>query len=133
MTGLQSDVLQSKLCINNCECIGFVPILTYAADGSAKTVTVTDASTFGTGDSFKSVNVWVFDKLGNYKTGHISAAAGVATINVTGLDLTLLDIKGTVVSTAGCKTDLGTYDVSGTSSGSLLNKSYQGNGSPKHL
>lgn len=120
------DVLQNDLC-NGCDCTGFVPKLTYVASGAAETVTITDASTFGAGDSFDNVNVWVYDKKGNEAVGSITAAAGNVVVDVSNLDLALLDIKATVVSTAGCKTDLGIYNVPSTGSGELGNKSFQGN------
>lgn len=126
MTGFETNVLQNDLC-NGCDCTGFAPKLTYEADGTAKTVTVTDASTFGAGDALLAVNVWVYDKNGNEAVGNIAVAAGNDVIDVSGLDLALLDIKATVVSTAGCKTDLGIYNIPSTSTGELLNKSYQGN------
>lgn len=119
-------VLQTDLC-NGCDCTGFAPKLTYVADAAEKTVTVTDASAFGAGDGLKSVNIWVYDKKGGEKVGNIAVAGGNDAIDVTGLDLSLLDIKATVVSTGGCKTDLGIYNVPATGSGELGNKSFQGN------
>lgn len=130
MTGFETNVLQNDLC-NGCDCTGFVPVLTYAVTGTTtKTLTVTDASTFGAGDGLLSVNVWVYDKQGGVKEGHIAVAAGNAAINLTDLDVSVLDVKATVVSTAGCKTDLGIYNIPSTGTGELLNKSYQGNRKP---
>ncbi|GEN74078.1 hypothetical protein [Chryseobacterium lathyri] len=126
MTGLEKDVLQNDLC-EGCECTGFVAMLTYALDATAKTVTITDTSTFGAGDDLNVVNAHVYDKDGNEKHGQITADAGNVVLDVSSLNLSSIDILATVISTQGCKADLGSYNIGSVAlSGSLGNKNNQG-------
>lgn len=126
MTGLEKDVLQNGLC-DGCG-NGLVPVLTYAVNTGAKTVTVTDASTFGAGDDLNVVNVSVYDKDGKEKHGQITVDAGNVVIDVTGMNLSSLDIKATVVSTQGAKADLGIYNIgSVAASGNFIYANDQGN------
>ena len=127
MTGFEKDELQAGLC-NDCEKLGLVPKVTYAVDVAEKTVTVTDASTFGAGDDLNVVNVSVYDKDGNEKHGQIAADGGNVMINIAGLNLSSIDIKATVVSTKGAKADLGIYNIGSVAvSGDLLYTNDQGN------
>ena len=126
MTALETDVLQNNLC-DDCG-NGMVAKLNYVVDSTAKTVTVTDASTFGAGDDLNVVNVSVYDKDGNRKQGQITADAGNVVLDVSTLNLNSLDIIATVVSTKGAKADLGTYNIGSTAlSGGLGNTANQGN------
>ncbi|WP_313215015.1 hypothetical protein [Soonwooa sp.] len=128
MTGFEKDVLQNELC-NNCDCTGFNAAATFAVAATAKTVTVTDTSTFGAGDDLNVINVHVYDKEGKQKHGQITVDAGNVVIDVSTFNLNSIDILVTVVSTKGCKADLGVYNVVATanSSGAVVNKANQGN------
>lgn len=109
-----------------CGINGFQPAIQYALNAGTKKLTVTDASVFHAGDSFKNVNVWAIDKQGNEVKGAITAAAG----NVV-LDLASnFDINGgftitaTVVSTKRAVADLSVRGVGlalAASSGTLGN------------
>ncbi|GAB0154760.1 hypothetical protein CHRYSEOSP005_00200 [Chryseobacterium sp. Alg-005] len=126
MTGFEKDVLQNQLC-EGCECTGFAAKLNYAVDTEAKTVTITDASTFGAGDDLNVANVHVYDKDGNEKHEQITADGGNVVLDVSSLNLSSIDILGTVISTKGCKADLGIYNIGSVAlSGSLGNKNNQG-------
>ncbi|AZA82164.1 hypothetical protein C1637_09960 [Chryseobacterium lactis] len=126
MTGLEKDVLQNGLC-EGCECTGFVAKLNYVVDATAKTATVTDASTFGAGDDLNVANIHVYDKNGKEKHGQITADAGNAVLDISSLNLSSIDILGTVISTKGCKADLGIYSIGSVAlSGQLGNKNNQG-------
>lgn len=56
---------------NNCGCNGFSPAVAYTYNSGAKTVSLTDGSSFGAGDALKTVNVMVFDDFGNKALGSI--------------------------------------------------------------
>jgi len=113
--------LLSGVC-NSCDCTGFVPNVTFTYDANAKTITVTDASTYPNGDDRKIVNLRVCDK--NWKTvdGNIASDDGddAVTLDVSSLDLSEgFILNGTVVTNAGCISDghwgrLGMISTSGT-------------------
>lgn len=126
MTGLEKEVLQNDLC-GGCECKGFVAKINYEVDVAAQTVVVTDASTFDAGDDLNVANVHVYDKEGNEVHAQITADAGSATVDVSSLVLSSVDILATVISTQGCKADLGIYNIGSVAlTGQLGNKNNQG-------
>jgi hypothetical protein len=122
MTGFENkEVLQTGLC-NDCGCTGFAAKMTYILDATAKTVKVTDASTYVSGDSLESVIVHVYDRNGKEKQAKISVGETNVTINVSTLDLSSIDIAATVVSDKGCKADLSAYKIGSVAlTGSLAN------------
>lgn len=126
MTGFDNqEVLQNGLC-GGCDCTGFDAKLTYIVDATAKTAKVTDASTYAAGDSVLSINFHVSDRNGKQKHGHIATDGTNATISISDLDLSSLDITATVVSEKGCKADLGIYKIGSVAlTGSLLFKNNQ--------
>lgn len=84
---------------------GFTPSITFVYDPDAKTVAVTDASTYPTGDYRKAVNITITDKNGKRVRGAIgtdNAAESLpdaATIDVSSLDLSGgLFVQAAVVS-----------------------------------
>ncbi len=97
-----------------CEVNGFNPAISYSLNSGTKVLTVTDASVFSAGDSFKNVNVWAIDSKGNEVKGRITAAAGNTTLNlstggfVVGSGFT---ITATVVSTKRAVADLSVRGV----------------------
>ena len=109
--------------------IGFNPVLSFAITNNTttKTATITDASTFASNDSFKKVLVKVVDTNGKKVNGVIAVAAGNVVISLVGLVTKGISITATVISTKGCKADLGIYDLDGkTGSGSIENVAKQG-------
>lgn len=68
--------LKQGLCPGSCNIAGFTPVVTYAYDAVAKTVTVTNASTIPAGDTLKIVHLKVHDKNGGEVRGEIVVAAG---------------------------------------------------------
>ncbi|WP_428067418.1 hypothetical protein [Chryseobacterium gambrini] len=122
MTGFENkEVLQNGLC-NDCGCIGFAPKISYVVDATAKTVKVTDATTYGSGDGLASVIVHVYDRNGKEKQAKIDTDGTEVTINVSTLDLSSIDITATIVSDKGCKADLSAYKIGSVAlSGSLAN------------
>jgi len=103
---------------------GFAPAMTFAYNAGAKTVTVTDASAFGAGDSFSRINVKIHDEVGNTVLGTISAAAGnTGALDVSGMDLTTdLAITATMNTTKGCMTAGSVRGVNATKTSGSLGK-----------
>lgn len=69
----------------------FLPVVTVGFTNSTKVLLFTEAGAVPAGDTFKRVNIEVFDKNGNKKTGTIASATGTASIDLdaaTSLDLT---------------------------------------------
>ena len=111
-----------------CGVNGFQPAISYSLNTETKALTVTDASVFPAGDSFKAVNVWAIDKNGNEVKGQITAAAGNVVLNL----VAPFDVNGgftitaTVVSTKRAVADLSVRGVGlalASSAGSLGNTS----------
>lgn len=129
MTAIEKDVLQNDLCEGCDGCDAFAPVLTLAVTNntSTKTATVTDASVFGAGDTFKKVLVNLYDVDGKKVSGVITAAAGNTVLSLVGLKTKGISITATVISTLGCKADMAIYDYDGrTGSGDLTNVAKQG-------
>lgn len=86
----------------------------YSLNGSTKVLTVTDDSSFATGDSFGVINIKVADKFGHTAHGQITSSSGNETFNLTNLGFDLSDgfnILATVVSANGQTADVAAYDV----------------------
>ncbi len=81
----------------------FVPAATWAYNSGAKTVTVTDASTITSPDTFDKGNVSVSDRNGGTVFGNITTATGTTgALDVSSLDLTgPLTIQVTLSSSLG--------------------------------
>jgi hypothetical protein len=81
----------------------FVPAATFSYNAGAKTLTVTDATTITSPDTFSKGNVQIVDNQGGTVYGHISAAAGnTGALSVAGLVLSgPLTLVVTLVSTKG--------------------------------
>jgi hypothetical protein len=96
----------------SCNCTGFAAGVSYAYDAGAKTITVTEGSTFPAADALAIVHVYVTDKHGNSKYGKIEAAGGNVVINVAAMNANGgFNIIATVVSNDKCIGDLAVYDV----------------------
>ena len=107
MSAFDNSNLKDNLC-GGCECTDFVPSVTFSYNAGAKTIAVTDASTYGTGNARKIVNLRVSDKNGDKVAGNIAENDGddAVTIDVSTLDLSEgYRIDATVVSSAGCISD----------------------------
>lgn len=93
----------------------FLPAATFGFVNSTKVLTITEAGSVPAGDTFARMNVEVFDKNGNSKTGTIAAAAGNVAIDLdaaTALDLTGdINIKVTAATTKGLAKDGAFYGL----------------------
>jgi hypothetical protein len=107
MNAFDNTNLKTGVC-GGCDCSGFVPSVTFTYNSGAKTITVTDATTYPATDDRKIVNLRVCDK--NWKTvdGNIAAADGddAVTLDVSSLDLSEgFVLNATVLSNGGCISD----------------------------
>ncbi len=109
-----------------CTVNGFNPAISYSL--AAKNLTVTDASVFPSGETFKAANIWAIDKDGTEVKGHIAAAGGNAVLDLSGSDFDIsggFTITATVVSSKRTVGDLSIRGVGlalATTEGSLQNK-----------
>lgn len=96
-----------------CNCVdGVVGKAKFEYDDTAKTIKVTDESTFTAPDTLQILHVDVYDRFGNKVYGHIDAAGGNTTLDVS----TMNPSKGfavniTVVSVAGIAKDGSAYKI----------------------
>ena len=135
MKAIDNSNLVGGLCLG-CDCTGFAPALSYELKNTAtlKQVIITDASTFGAGDTLKKVLIHVYDASGKEVHGNFVAPApatpvvpGSTTIDVSTLDLSNLTVLATVISDKGCKADLSIYNLGTTAvKGSMANTAKQG-------
>lgn len=97
---------------HDCGAVGFIPVLTYAYDAGAETVTVTDASTIPAGDGLNKIKLKVHDYYGGTVTGEIAAALGNDVIDVSGLDRSkALALSATIITDGGITADGGAYGL----------------------
>lgn len=90
----------------SCNCSGFIPVLTYAYNAAAKTVTVTNASTVSSPDGWKIGRITVHDQFGNTAYNHIDTVSGNAVVNTATLDASKpYSITATLVTNGGCTAD----------------------------
>ena len=108
-TAIDNQNLSGNLCLE-CECSYFDAKLSYEVNAQNKTVKVTDQSDFGD-DGLKVVNVRVYDKDGNKVSGQITTAGGDATIDVSSLNISSIDITATIVNSNDKTADLGIYNI----------------------
>lgn len=105
----------------NCDCPGFVPAVSWSYVASTKVLTVTDASTFPSGDGMGAINVTVSDGAGHTKSGRIAAAAGNVALDLSS-GMTLgpngINISATVVTTHRCVGDLASFNIGIAANGS---------------
>lgn len=107
MNGFSNATIKDKLC-GGCDCTGFAAAVNYTHDPAAKTILLTDASTYPTGDSRKIVHLRAIDKNGKEVRDSIAAADvdNAITLNVATLDASGgLSVTATVVTTKGCISD----------------------------
>ncbi len=107
MNAFDNTNLKSGVC-GGCDCTGFVPNVTFTYDAGAKTITITDASTYPDTDARKIVNLRVCDK--NWKTvdGNIASddGDGAVTLDLSALNLSEgFVVNATVLSNGGCISD----------------------------
>ena len=72
----------------------FLPAVTFAFTKSTNTIVFTEAGSVPSGDTFKKINLEVYDQNGNKKTASISSATGTASIVLSAS--TSLDLTGTI-------------------------------------
>jgi len=107
MNGFSNENIVDRLC-GGCECSGFTPKVDLSYVSGTGVLTVTDSSTYPTGDSRKIVHVYARDKNAKKVISSIAAADGDGVIT---MDLTSLDksegftIESTVVTANGCISD----------------------------
>lgn len=100
-----------NLC-NNCGAVGFLPVIAFAYDAVAKTVTLTNTSTISAGDTFLKVKVQVFDKFGGEVRGTQTVLATPLVIDVSTLNAAeTLDIKVVELTTGKIAADGGAYRI----------------------
>lgn len=102
----------------------FLPVLNYAYNSGAATVTVTDASTFPAGHALKNINVLIHDKFGGSVSGNIIAAAGnTGAVSVAGLNVTKgLSITAVIITNKGWKADGSIHNIAAAGTLSYWNK-----------
>lgn len=105
-----NSALEQKLC-SPCNCKGFLPKVKYEVDLKAESVKITDASAFDTGDKLEKIILHVYDKDGKQAAASINIAAGSATISLTGMNYTSINITATIVSVNGCKANIAQYHI----------------------
>ncbi len=122
---------------HNCGCVGFEPSLAFDFNSVAKTLEITDNTTYSAGDARKIVHILVSDKHGNHKSGNIPVGGtGVVTLGLSNsnrgdvMDLSEgINIICTVVSDKRCVADLSAYSVglvTGSATGDLGNTDNEG-------
>lgn len=111
----QTTVIDNTNLINmcrDCGAPGFLPVLVYAFDAAAKTVTVTNTSTIPAGDAFVKVKVRVHDQFGGTKTGQITVAATPLVLDVSTLNLSKqISLTATIITDLGIIADGGAYGL----------------------
>lgn len=104
----------------------FLPVVTWAFTNSTKTVVFTEAGAVPSGDTFKRLNIEVFDRAGNKKTGTTATATGTVSIDLdaaTSLDMTgLFQFTATVTTVKNLAKDGSFHDFAAIAdaTGSLL-------------
>lgn len=103
MIAIQNQNLLDNLNNPPVNMTGFDPVVT-AAIVWGTSITLTDASTFPSGDAFEKINITINDEDGGTVYGVITAAAGnTGALSITGLKQTgSYIIKATVTSEDGC-------------------------------
>lgn len=115
-----NEELKSGLC-GNCDCSGFVPVITFVYAPGTPSITFTEDSDLPVGDDLAAVNITVTDKDGNREQGQITVAGGNVVISLTGFNLgDKLDIIATVVTDGECTAEMSYYNLeTGTTEGEL--------------
>ena len=97
---------------------GFTPSVGYVYNTGAKTITVTDNSTFAGGDGLKLVHIHITDADGSQLYNHITVTGGggAVVMDVSGLNnIAGFNINCTVITNNGALGDLSAYGVGSTS------------------
>ncbi|KAA5532651.1 hypothetical protein F0919_17880 [Taibaiella lutea] len=90
----------------NCNCSGFTPVLTYAYNAGAKTVTVTSASTVSSPDGWKIGRIAVHDQFGGTAFGHIDTVNGNVVVSTASLNASKpYSVTATIITNGGCTAD----------------------------
>ncbi len=116
----------------NCDCPGFVPAVSWSYNAGTKALTITDASTFPTGNGMLALNVTASDGAGHTRTGRITAAGGAVVLDLSAGGLVLgpngFNIAATVITVHRCVADLSAFNlgVAANGSGSLGNTLAEG-------
>lgn len=117
---ISNDPILNDLC-GNCDCSDFVPAATYNYNSGAHTITITDTTVYGSGNSRKVVQLLISDCYGNKVS---SSIAGDDVDNAVAVNVAPLNpadgfkVSATIVSVSGCISD-GHARVLGATTGSL--------------
>ena len=97
---------------------GFTPAVGYVYNAGAKTIAITDSSTYAAGDGLKIVHIHITDAMGGvlYNKVTVTGGGGAVTIDTSTLNpLAGYNITCTVVTNNGALGDLSAYGVGATS------------------
>jgi hypothetical protein len=110
MQSVNNQAILGYCCNNLSE--GVVGKASFSYDEPGKELTVTDESTFPAGDTLKILHVDVFDRFGGRVYGHIDAAGGNITLDVSTLNPSRgFAVAITVVSNNGVAKDGSAYKI----------------------
>lgn len=108
MNAFLNNNIKDNLC-GGCDCAGFTPSVTFSMNASTKVVTITDATTYGSGAARKIVHVIAVDKKNGKKLNTNIPAAdgdGVITLDTSSLDHSEgIALLVTVLSDKSCISD----------------------------
>lgn len=94
------------------DCVGFEPALTYEINSDGvEEITITEASVFEGASTLTKVLVHITDVDGNCVHGEITDGGGSVVKDVSTLNTSNLSITATVITSGGCKADLGVYNL----------------------
>lgn len=97
---------------NVCGLAGFTPAATYVYDPTAKTIVVTEASTFGAGDGLKIIHISINDAQGNHLYYKLTVAGTNHSFDVSTMDpVEGFTITATVVTNLRAMGDMSAYRV----------------------
>lgn len=101
-------------CKTNCNITSFLPKISFVYDAAAKTVVVTDGSTYGSGDGLKKAHIKVHDYFGAElrDTITVTSTPGAKTINVATLNASKgLNITATIITNVDFHADGSAYRI----------------------
>ena len=97
---------------NVCGLSGFTPAASYVYDATAKTIVVTEASTFGAGDGLKIMHIYIHDCDGNSMYYTRTVAATNHSFDVSAMNpVEGFTITATIVTNLRAMGDLSAYNV----------------------
>lgn len=122
MQAFSNENIKDNLC-GGCDCVGFVPALSYTYNSGTGAIVVTDNSVYPAGDGRKMIHISVHDNV----NAPIKSSADAGTVNV---DASTLDdsdglaILATVVTDNGCISDGHAWNIKATGNFGKWDKDY---------